>query len=605
MKKKILIMAIMIVALMSIFVISASAAAQNYKSYEVELVNGEKITVYEVGGYDSYEGRVYLRDTMYTEAPIDSEGTYLTLDWSQVKVLDFTNVWLNKYNSTTGEWDKVSGNSGSFHIMKDSFTPANAVNLTKIKTGKLTKWRCSVAFPELKEVELGDNLAEMTGNSFQNCVKLDTLTFSENSKLKTVGAHAFENTAFVNITFPNSLEKIGQNTFSKCTKLESVNFGASFINFNAGNAGQPPFPSSATALKYVYLPSTFTASAVRDKIFSWNDNNVNEYNKNYLNLTFFFTGTQAQAQAIIDAANGDYAVGEGGEVTGARVNTYIATMKLISAEDYKKAVADGTLETGVSGTPKRYLVYDYNLCEAFYNNQHIIKDSNDCTEDGDCDRCKVEAIVKGFETHNYLETFTYPNGFAQNGVYIKVCQNLATCTCGNITEGENTVKNPIFSALAENGYSTNGTGISFGGYVVDTDALKDFNNANKDARLTFGVVILNPKYLGETFFDENGNVNATKGYIKVDFSDTEYRNIKVMIDGFNTLSAKETELVIALYAYTDEAKVEFIQSEDTASASTSVTKGETSLYTVSVNSVMNKPNASVDALPPYENKENA
>ncbi|MBR2296125.1 MAG: hypothetical protein IKA43_01815, partial [Clostridia bacterium] len=66
-----------------------------------------------------------------------------------------------------------------------------------------------------------------------------------------------------------------------------------------------------------------------------------------------------------------------------------------------------------------------------------------------------------------------------------------------------------------------------------------------------------------------------------------------------------TELVIALYAYTDEAKVEFIQSEDTASASTSVTKGETSLYTVSVNSVMNKPNASVDALPPYENKENA
>ncbi|MBQ2810524.1 MAG: hypothetical protein IJF11_06500, partial [Clostridia bacterium] len=100
-----------------------------------------------------------------------------------------------------------------------------------------------------------------------------------------------------------------------------------------------------------------------------------------------------------------------------------------------------------------------------------------------------------------------------------------------------------------------------------------------------------------------GSANATKGFVVADMSASEYSNIKVMIDGLG--ANKSLELVIALYAYTDGADVEFIQSEDTNSACSSVEKTDATLYTVSLTSVVDKPNASVDALPPYENKENA
>ena len=85
-------------------------------------------------------------------------------------------------------------------------------------------------------------------------------------------------------------------------------------------------------------------------------------------------------------------------------------------------------------------------------------------------------------------------------------------------------------------------------------------------------------------------------------SDTEYANIKVMIDGF-TGSLVDLELVIALYAYTDVNDVEFIQSADTKSACSSVAKNDATLYTVSVNSIDAKACTSLDALLPYEPKE--
>ena len=123
----------------------------------------------------------------------------------------------------------------------------------------------------------------------------------------------------------------------------------------------------------------------------------------------------------------------------------------------------------------------------------------------------------------------------------------------------------------------------------------------RQATRTNGVVIMNPKYVGDTFFTD-GSANASKGFIVADMSASEYSNIKVMIDGLG--ANKSLELVIALYAYTDSADVEFIQSEDTNSACSSVEKADATLYTVSLTSVVDKPNTGLDMLPPY-NKENA
>ena len=84
--------------------------------------------------------------------------------------------------------------------------------------------------------------------------------------------------------------------------------------------------------------------------------------------------------------------------------------------------------------------------------------------------------------------------------------------------------------------------------------------------------------------------------------DVQYSDIKIMLDGF-TGKAAELELVISLYAYTDTSDVEFIQSEHTVCAESKVTKGDATLYTVTLNSVENKPCTSLDALPEYKKDE--
>jgi hypothetical protein len=97
---------------------------------------------------------------------------------------------------------------------------------------------------------------------------------------------------------------------------------------------------------------------------------------------------------------------------------------------------------------------------------------------------------------------------------------------------------------------------------------------------------------------KDGDVNATSGFLKVDMTSDQYTNIKLMLDGF-TGNAKDLELVITLYAYTDANDVEFIQSEDTLSASAKVTKTDATLYTVTLTSVTEKTGKPVADLDEY------
>ncbi len=401
----------------------------------------------------------------------------------------------------------------------------------------------------LESIHVPASVTHINNNCFQDCTSLANITFGENSALKTIGPHAFENTAFVKITFPNSLEKIGQSTFSKCSKLESVNFGASFINFNAANAGQPPFANGST-LKYIYLPDTFVPESVRDKIFSWNDNNANEYNKLYIDLTFFFTGTQAQAQAILDAANG--------------VNTYISSMKLISAEEYAKQVADGTLVTGVSGTPARYFVYGYNKCDAFYGGVHKEKaeDNNPCwlTE---CSVCSLANAYCGNEnTHNVSYKIAYSD-YTANGSKLACCSN-ENCEYQNVVV-DNTLE-PLFVYL---GYSANmgGTKITVG-YKVNQEALKAYEESTGKT-LSYGVVACVADGEQNTPISvENGELSVSEKVVKAELMGG-YAGFDFILTGF-TSDYYNTALVMCAYIY-DGDRVCYINKGGCDAFATSVT----------------------------------
>ena len=189
--------------------------------------------------------------------------------------------------------------------------------------------------------------------------------------------------------------------------------------------------------------------------------------------------------------------------------------------------------------------------------------------------------------------------FLAGGKYNYGCSNDG-CTAIDIVDED---AKAIFSAGVDKGYSASesGTGIAFGGYTINIDALNEYNRVN-EKDLTFGIVVANPNYIGDSFMT-NGTVNSTKGFLQVDMSDAEYSNIQIMVNGFVGDSAN-LSLVFTLYAYTDADDVEFIQSEDTLSASAKVTKTDATLYTVTLNSVANKPYKDMlDALPEY-GKEN-
>ena len=327
----------------------------------------------------------------------------------------------------------------------------------------------------LTSIHIPATVTVIKNNCFSNCTSLASVTFEmENAQLKTIYPHVFEKTAIREIVFPNKLERIAQNTFNGCPNIESINFGASFVDFSVNGNTQPPFTLGNT-LKYIYLSDTF--NGMRDKIFSWNDNNANEYNKYFVNLTFIYTGTREQAEALLASAQG--------------VNTYFSSATLISADDYAKKVADGTLEEGVVGAPARYFVYDYNKCEAFYEGVHAvgaeIKKSflgqafaSDYKIYTECGReCGKENIieqigqlihVKGYATSEIPGNKAMMHSFVVDKTLVSKYQELfADLKFGILAVGENT-SSPFNGSLID----------AHGNKVHEKIAMSEFTNRDFD-----------------------------------------------------------------------------------------------------------------------------
>lgn len=225
---------------------------------------------------------------------------------------------------------------------------------------------------------------------------------------------------------------------------------------------------------------------------------------------------------------------------------------------------------------------------------HIFADDHDCTTSDKCtadpDCTEVTVIL----SHELYETLVYES-FLAGGKYNYGCSNDG-CTVIDIVDED---AKAIFSAGEDKGYSASesGTGIAFGGYTINIDALNEYNRVNENSKLNFGIIIVNPNYVGDTFM-KDGKANAEKGFLQVDMSDAEYSNIQIMVNGF-TGNAANLSLVFTLYAYTDVNDVEFIQSEDTLSASAKVTKTDATLYTVTLDSVKAQAGTAIPELPEY------
>ena len=103
------------------------------------------------------------------------------------------------------------------------------------------------------------------GFAFRCCKFLATVTFAEDSQLKSIGALAFSGTTpahpiFTEIQIPDSVESIGDSTFNYCTNLSSIRLPSNLKVLNT------TMFSYCTALSDVFLPVSLTK--IQSGIFS-------------------------------------------------------------------------------------------------------------------------------------------------------------------------------------------------------------------------------------------------------------------------------------------------------------------------------------------------
>ena len=587
MKKRLLFIAVCLALFVALTICASAATTNEWGTVEtsttIDLTGMATDTDLRVVLFDGTEYHTYPAQYIVTSA------TDITLDFSKIN-----SAFGKEYSTANNSVIRIEIPRHVLTIVGGVFNYGKNNNLVEVffpKDSKVTtlKWGCFEKNKGLQKINLPASLTTLDGqNNFAGCSSLKYVTFDEGYSVSYIPLNCFQSCSSLEyIKFPNCVTEIRGGAFGSCSKLKTIIFGDSLQTMGG------PMSDSATGGSVWYLPASFYASNVTatppSNMFHWagaQTNGVSGNNNNPKNITFVFTGTKAEAEALqakfkaADAATGENCVGLS--------RLYNAT--LCTEEEYEQLTGKkiGEIATGY------YLVYGYNRCKAFYENEHALNGTGSCLDGASCSRCGY-SIGKKTE-HTIFETLTYKSYTAQ-GSWCYGCSNEG---CVVIDASSKTPA--IFVASAANGFSTNGRGgIAFGGFNVNVSALDEFNRVNKDKPLVFGIMLVNPAFVGDTFM-KNGEVNAQSAFLKFDLSNTKYTNIGIMMNGFNE-EAEKLALVISLYAYTDASSVEYIQSADTACASAKVTKQDATLYTITAESVMNKPYGSIEALPEFKKDE--
>ncbi|MBQ8737944.1 MAG: leucine-rich repeat protein [Clostridia bacterium] len=356
------------------------------------------------------------------------------------------------------------------------------------------------------------------------------------------------------VKFPNNLVSIGSGTFGKAYQSKTIILGE-----NLETIGENFFSESTPSDKdtFLYVSDNFfkDTSKLFANLFG---SNINGKNTTELRLTIFYTGTQAQAQALVDA------------YTKVQTGYVLSNSTLVSASAYDYATHKP------NGKLKATIIYDCNKCDAFYNGIHAF--DTDCTTADSCENGCGLTNTKN-DSHNNSEKLTFANGITAEGVYTLGCTNDG---CG---ANSKTTVAPVFTAK---GYSTNTDKNAInGGYSVDLDSLALYERLIGE--LKYGIIIANANSFGEkAFLDQDNKVNSDKA-LQVEM-DKQYTSFDCSIN-FGTKTDIDLDLVICAYVIEGDT-VTYIQS----STGDDVTIGDTTFKSVTL--------AQVVALAPAESKEN-
>ena len=580
MKRKLFIVFLGVLIFACLFAISAFATVDY--SETATLADGTILPIYDsernpliwyISGTDEDGNNLYSSVPNNRNEPNENNDTYVTYVSSTGTWAQLNDIYIHTYNESTGEY--TSTIDDNLQIVVLNLREFDMIYLGGINTKHIqymyypaTLKDCPHHFKAQTALRLVDmsvctNLVGGFGGTqnFRDCTNLHTVRLPIGPSYTLEGGtnYKFKSTAISSIIIPEAVTSLGTDNFNGCAKLESI-----YILGNDTALGKRNF-SGCTNLKNIYFLGDSPSISAND--FKENFVQCVDEGKTYtfdgIGKYFYFISTDL-----------DYL---------AQVKEAIGAVSVVSYNDYKANPSDYT--------DGRYVIYGANVCEIQYNNEHDLEEVNSCLEQRACQRTNCTYIlIPDYNEHAIVETLVYAS-FVENGQYSRGCSR-AGCTAID----EESTANPMFMAK---GYSNNENGIA-GGYTVNIEEYNKYVRIN-GKKITFGVLMLNPKYLDgkDGFFDgTNVNIDGEKGYVKVEVTDVTYTNFTYSITGFDN-NSKNVDLVICAFAYVEGEDVEFIQEQATKCANKKVTKNDATLYTVTFNTVEARPGNDIASLGEY------
>ncbi|MBQ3589720.1 MAG: leucine-rich repeat domain-containing protein [Clostridia bacterium] len=336
--------------------------------------------------------------------------------------------------------------------------------------------------PKLTSFRIPPLVTELGYDNFRGCTKLAEIIWPNNLTKISSGNNFANCTSLTTITFPNTLTTMSGGNLSGCTNLTEIRFGAKLTNIGSGNL-------NLKSLKRVYIPATIIE--VGSNILGYSNPADSSSN-----ITFIFTGNEAQAKALQALV---LAKTEG--TNHAPNSSKLYDAELVSASKYD-----------VSQEPNGFkLVYDYNICTAFYNSVHkvgtpVYTFDSYLTEAhmiGTCSQCNEQSIS---ETYDAIVSFL--------GIAIKMD--------GTATTAGYALNEDSLAVYVSEGYTFN---YGVVGYIPTAE------QGNSYSPLTIG---------------ENGVEAIDKQYtIHADISG-EYASVDFIIKGF---PQEAVSLIMCMYVY--------------------------------------------------------
>ena len=528
MKKRILISVIFALSLVCLFAISISAATTNEFAKSPTILDNIDLT----GMSTDTTSRVVLMHevtvdgvttqyyTTYPSQYIVKSSTDFTIDYSKInaalsdKGISYAAGCVIRIEIPTTVKKQTTALNGN-----GSKPGKNLVEVVYPANSQVTElvWGAFMNCTKLEKVNIPASVTLLGQDCFSSCSVLKTVTFDEGSSLTTINKTAFGSCILLEeVILPNTVTKIGTEIFYNCKKLEKVVLGAGVVTTDGGLLGAAGYGDN-NYFAEIYMPAGFATGegSIQSGNILGRGNNGDL--KKYV---IFFTGTKAQAEALVSKYSSDP------NIKGANIVAYDAQKGNNKASyiGLDACTTDRTVDTN------RVIVFGYNMCEAFYDGVH-----------------KNGAVAQKFEKLPYVSNYV----------------NASTCTTckENFVVGE-PICGPLFVNL---GYSKAADSTAFTyGISLNKENIAKYESATK-TEITYGFIL----GLAGTE-EESGKIMSSEGEalisnsIVTNFADVKYDKLNV----YNLKMTKiENDVQRALPIYCnayviENGKVSYIGSLD-------------------------------------------